>query len=179
MNIELQVGKRYETRGGEWIAGITGRDEAAAGTDMEFVGYVEFSPGHRSYGRGWCANGRFIGYAESVGDLIRELPDASSTPEPEPAAQAVAEMEFETGPGTATDGPATEKVVVHWDREGVTGYTSVGQQPRSDSDATAAWFRTNIADTRAGIARKYAQAAMFVMLGIAAIIFAIGTSVQA
>ena len=169
MNIELQVGKRYETRGGEWIAGITGRDEEAAGTDMEFVGYVEFSPGHRSYGRGWCANGLFISGTESVGDLIRELPDASSTPEPEPVSDTQASL-------TATEGPATEKVVLHWDREGVTGYTSVGQQPRSNADD--AWLHANLADTRAGITRKYAQAAMFVMLGVAAIIFAIGTSVQ-
>lgn len=278
MNIELQVGKRYETRGGRWIAGITGRSEAAAGTNEEFLGYVEFSDGFGNGGRTWRADGRFSGDMESVSDLIRELPDASSTPEPAvhpdgepvrvitdeqaaatlaadraaestidtqaplrlevdkrylrrdglvvliqkfdsedhgpwkflgddgswysagggwagqgvmdeydggfdliekipaPVAEAAAEMEFETGPVTATDGPATEKVVAHWDRERFIGIEA-GASTSAGADDT--WLRTNLADTRAGIARKYAQAAMFVMLGVAAIVFAIGSSVQA
>lgn len=101
MNIELQVGKRYETRGGQWIAGITDRDETAAGTDNEFLGYVEFFDGDRAVGRTWRADGRFSGEMESVSDLIRELPDASSTPEPaaepEPVSDTQAPLRLEVG----------------------------------------------------------------------------------
>lgn len=169
MNIELQVGNRYETRGGLWIAEITGRDEAEAGTDNEFSGCVEFGDGDRHGGRSWRADGRFSSDMESVSDLIRELPDASSTPEPEPVSDTQASL-------TATEGPATEKVVVHWDRERFIG---IEADASTSAGADDAWLRANLAETRANIARKYAQAAAYLLLGVAAVIFAIGTSVQA
>lgn len=274
MNIELQVGKRYETRGG-LIAEIASRNVFREGSDMEFIGRVLNKDGDEVLPQtcGWTREGVFDQDATPGAlDIRRELPDASSTPEPaaepEPVSDTQAPLRLEVGKWyrcrdgkvaridshdskhqfggknypfwssngdsylsdgtynhydgqsqkdlieeipapvaeaadtldfkieyesptisavrpepprmdaslTATEGPATEKVVLHWDREGVTGYTSVGQQPRSNADD--AWLHANLADTRAGITRKYAQAAMFVMLGVAAIIFAIGTSVQ-
>ena len=165
MNIELQVGKFYRARNGE-IAEVTGVGDPPFGQRDDYYAFKGMLDGVGPIQ--WSAEGRYWKIDEDEWDLIEEIPA--------PVAEAVAEMEFETGPLTATEGPATEKVVLHWDREGVTGYTSVGQQPRSNADD--AWLHANLADTRAGITRKYAQAAMFVMLGVAAIIFAIGTSVQ-
>lgn len=285
--IKLEVGKRYETRGGDWIGVVTGRDASAAGTHNEFVGYSEFSDGYKTGERTWRSDGRFSDYEEGVGDLIREIPDEQpaqgepqtipggreATPEEEAAAfsapdtnaplrlevgktyrarngRAITIKKFDSedaGPWvflsiggswysvdgrwagqdvmnvydggldlieeipapvaeaadtldfkikyesptisavrpepprmdaslTATEGPATEKVVAHWDRERFIGIEAGASTSAGADDA---WLRANLADTRAGIARKYAQAAMFVMLGVAAIVFAIGTSVQA
>lgn len=272
MNIELQVGKRYETRGG-LIAEIASRNVFREGSDMEFIGRVLNKDGDEVLPQtcGWTREGVFDQDATPGAlDIRRELPDASSTPEPaaepEPVSDTQVPLRLEvgkfyrardgkiaevTGVGygefysdftgkvghfhcqwssagvfdgeqgetvfdlieeipapvaeatdtldfkieyesptisavrpepprmdaslTATEGPATENVVLHWDREGFIGIKSGTNTAAGADDA---WLRANLADTRAGIARKYAQAAMFVMLGVAAIVFAIGTSVQ-
>lgn len=161
MNIKLQVGKWYRTRDGQ----IVQVDSFDAGHEYNGTPYPYWT-GSGSYTESGIYNVETD--ETSYRDLIEEIPA--------PVAEAVAEMEFETGPVTATDGPATEKVVAHWDRERFIGIEAAAS---TAAGADTAWLRANLADTRADIARKYAQAAMFAMLGVAAIIFAIGTSVQA
>lgn len=274
MNIELQVGKRYETRGG-LIAEIASRNVFREGSDMEFIGRVLNKDGDEVLPQtcGWTREGVFDQDATPGAlDIRRELPDASSTPEPaaepEPVSDTQAPLRLEVGKWyrcrdgkvaridshdskiqfggkdypfwssngdsylsdgtynhhegesqkdlieeipapvaeaadtldfkieyesptisavrpepprmdaslTATEGPATENFVLRWDRERFIGIEASASTAAGADDA---WLRANLADTRAGIARKYAQAAMFVMLGVAAVIFAIGTSVQA
>ncbi len=179
MSLQIKVGHRYRTRSGDVVEIQRNRGKAYI---CCFVGFVQGIGIEFFTLEG---NHRGDGY-ESELDLIEEIP----APVAEAADTLDFKIEYESptisavrpepprmdASLTATEGPATEKVVLHWDREGVTGYTSVGQQPRSNADD--AWLHANLADTRAGITRKYAQAAMFVMLGVAAIIFAIGTSVQ-
>ena len=274
MNIELQVGKRYETRGG-LIAEIASRNVFREGSDMEFIGRVLNKDGDEVLPQtcGWTREGVFDQDATPGAlDIRRELPDASSTPEPaaepEPVSDTQAPLRLEVGKWyrcrdgkvaridshdskhqfggknypflssngdsylsdgtynhydgqsqkdlieeipapvaeaadtldfkieyesptisavrpepprmdaslTATEGPATEKVVVHWDRERFIG---IEADASTSAGADDAWLRANLAETRANIARKYAQAAAYLLLGVAAVIFAIGTSVQA